>query len=283
MGTAGLFLSYTGISGLVMLIDPAMRDVWMFPLTAGIQERFWSITLFGALAGFFTGVLQRLAVDWAWEQTSSQDRFTARSWIRFLVCLPLAVALGALCDGTANAQLRAPYQMTHRLIKLTETMPPDLETKTMPTALLLDYVGVSPWREHFSKRYVHRIADYNPRTLDDVVVDVEFDNGYIWRCDTTWNGYVLRGCRDLRATYSDWVSQFLRTGAISCDQCFVTIDPAAAIWQVQYARALGAPSQIMTMHHGGGVVVVRADTAAGKVECRLVGANPTIVRDCARR
>ena len=282
-GGMGLYLSFEGASAVVALFDPAVRGIAIFPFSPGVQERVWLNSAFGAIAGLFAAALQHWATNWAWDNSSTDNRFTPRNWLVVLGCLPITLALGALCDGAANAQLRGPLQTTDRIIRLALSAPPDLDTRQMPTAELLDYASAAQWQGKFSAQYTQRIADFNLKTLNEAYVDVEFDNGLLWRCSTAWSGSVLRSCRDLGSLYRDWMKQFWELGFVRCEDCSVRIDRATVERYNQNARTLGEPRQIVATHRAGGVVLMRTEFPSGTIECRLVGAEPVVIRDCVKK
>ena len=282
-GIVSALLSFQGVSIVASLLDPAIGGIAIQPLVPAIQERLPLIALFGGIIGFAAAVAQAFATSWAWDSSSLDNRMTLASWSALLIGVPLALVLGALYDGSLNSQMRAPAQLSHRIIQLALTTPPDADFRKMDTLTMLDYVSTLSWRDRFSPRYVHHLADFDRATLKTAYIDAEFDNGFAWRCQSVRNGDGLIDCVDVRAQYVDWMRQFVRTGVIVCEKCVVSLAPAATIWQTQNANRLGEPQQITFTHHSGGVIVMRADVSGGTVECRFVGASPTIVHDCAQK
>ncbi len=281
-GGIGLWLSFAGVSGIAALIDPALHGILVYPFAPAAQERLGGIIAFGAFFGLLAGAFENLAVAWAWERSSQDHRFTRGSWAMLCLGAPIALTLGALFDGTANAQMRAPYEIAHRIVQFTLTTPADTDYHKMPTMQMLDFLATSKWRDSFSPRYLMRVVDFDRAKLQTTYVDVEFDQGFIWRCASVRNGDNLTECVDLRTQYADWFTQFLRTGIVQCNDCAISIAPTAIAWHVRQPSTLGAPSISLTPHFGG-VTVMRADYgASGAVECRFVGAAPTIIQDCTR-
>lgn len=283
IGGVGLLLSFVGVSLIAQVLDPALHGIIVFPFAPTIQERVPLITVVGMIIGFFAAVLQGFATTWAWEMSSSDNRFTRQGWAAFLICVPLALLLGALFDGTVNAQMRGPTTLSQRIIHLALTTPPDADIHQMDLMTMLDYVATQSWRANFAPRFVQHIADFDRQNFRTVYLDIEFENGFIWRCKSVRNGDDLTDCVDLRAQYSDLLRQFFKTGAVQCQNCLVSIAPAATAWHVQSANILGEPQQVSLSHHFGGVVVMQAALPAGTVECRFVGAEPVVIQDCARR
>ena len=282
-GPLSLYLSFAGVSAIVALLDSSVHGITLYPFAPALQERLPLIAVFGMAAGILTAAAQNFTTAWAWDNSSLDDRLTTQGWLMLWACAPLAIGLGALYDGSVNSQMRAPVQLTHRLVQLMLATPPDADFRKMDTFTMLDYVGTSSWQKNFSPRYLQRIADLDRKTLTWAFVDTEFDNGFIWRCQSVRNGDGVRDCVDLQAQSRDWMQQFIRTGIVQCADCAVTISPAAQIWHAQNASALSAPQQITLTHHSGGLIVMTATLSTGQIECRFVGANPTIINDCARK
>ncbi|MBI5031323.1 MAG: hypothetical protein HZB51_12405 [Chloroflexi bacterium] len=283
IGPLSLLVSTEGLSAVIAIFDPAVRGISLYPFSSGVQERIPLVATFGALTGMVVTALQALTARWTWESSSSDNRLTRRGWVLLWLCAPFAIGLGALYDGSLNSQLRAPVQLSYRLIQLMLAMPPDADIQKMNTSTVLDYVGASRWQKHFTPRYVQRISDYDRKTLRTAFVDAEFDNGFVWRCQTIINGYGTKDCVDLVEQYRDWMQQFLKTGIVQCENCMVTIPPPTQIWQTQNATNLSEPREISLVHHAGGVVVVTATLPSSQAECRFVGASPTSIRDCVKR
>jgi hypothetical protein len=214
------------------LIDPAVRGLTIFPFPPAVEERVLPMAVITAVAGLIVGALQSLAATWAWNSSSKEDRMTLGSWLALVVSVPVAIAVGSLHDGAANAQLRAPLYLTNRKLR-------------------------------------------------SAYADVEFDNGFIWRCEVVRNGDGFGVCSDLRADYGAWMAGFFRTGAVSCENCSVRVEPGAAGWQSSFKARLGEPQQVRIEHHSGGVVLVRSTFSTGmQAECRLVGADPIVIQQC---
>ncbi len=279
-GLIAIHLPFEGASAIAALADPATFGVTLFPFPPAAEERVALVMAFGALGGFLAVPLQTVALAWAWDRSTAQSRITLGGWAMLFVSAPLAIGLAALYDGSANAQLRGPFQLTERRIQVGLTTLPDLDVSKMETLRALEYLSVSQWRGQFSAQYTAYLANFDRKGLINITVDVAFDNGFVWRCLSVRNGDDLTNCIDLNETYTGLLTQFLRTGAVTCDKCSVHIDPSAATWRAQHARP-DAPQSVSITHRAGGMVLVRANYAAGPpVECRFFGADLIELIDC---
>lgn len=281
-GLIAIHLPFEGTSALAALIDPAARGVTIFPFPPAAAERLAGAAAFGAVAGLVAFPLQRLATAWAWDRSSADNRITLDGWIMLWVCAPLALGLGALYDGTANAQLRGPFELTQRRINLAFTTSPDLDLQTLDPGRVVEYVSISKWRSEFTPRYVQYLANFEQTAMKDAFIDVVFDNGFMWRCQSLRFASDLFGCTDMAEEYRGFMRQFLQSGEVQCDDCSVHVEPQAAAWRAQLRGQLDGSKQIAVMHHAGGIVMVRVSLDNGApVECRFWGADLVRVIDCA--
>lgn len=277
-GFIAIHLPFEPVSVVANYFDAGTRGTSILPFVPGAQERVGGMMLFGAVAGIATAWVEKLAIVWAWDRSSSAHRMTVSAWAVLWIAAPIAFGLGVLYDGAANVPLRDPVRVTNRVIQLALNSPPDLDLATLGIFQTLDYAVTLPVRDQFTAHYQQRLADFDRRALASVWIDVEFDNGFLWRCQITQSGTNLRRCFDLGAAYRDWVSQFLQTSRIRCDDCNLRVEPDALAWQQK--NALGAPQRVELDHRSGGIILVRAIYAARVVECRLVGADPVNLQEC---
>lgn len=281
-GWLAIHFPFEGVSTLAARADPAARGITIFPFVPAAQERVLFIAAAGALGGVVAGVLQVFATHWAWDRTAADNRLTRAGWLLLLVSLPFALTLGAVYDGIANAQFRAPLSLTNRIIQLALHTPPDLDVQSMETSRLLDYLATRSWRSRFSSRYSQYLADLDAATLRSAMVDTEFDNGFIWRCGVSNDGQNLLGCTDLNAAYAGYLRDFFFTGDVKCDNCFVRIEPGVAEWRKANLPALGNLQDVQFRHHSGGIVVALVRFSSGRqAECRLTGAYMVAIESCA--
>ena len=280
-GLIAIHLPFEGISAVAALVDPAVRGVTIFPFPPAAAERLAATATFGAVAGLVVVPFQRLATAWAWDRSSAEDQITRDGWAMLLVCAPIALGLGALYDGSANAQLRGPFELTQRRIEIALTTPPDLDLQSMESGRVVEYVSISKWRSDFSPHYVQYLANFERSAMKDAYVDAVFDNGFVWRCQTLRNANDLFGCTDLAEDYRGFMRQFLQSGTVECDDCSVHVEQKAADWRAQMPGRLDDSKQISLTHHAGGIVMVRAILDGGTpVDCRFFGADLVQILDC---
>jgi hypothetical protein len=278
-GLIALFLPFEGMSFVAAMLDPYARAAPMFPAIATVREMIVPLALFGMIGGACIGTLQNFAAALAWDRSDATNRVTfSGGLLLLLLSTPFAITLGALYDGSANAEQRIPLRLTARVIRTAFDLPPDLDLSNprISTQTAMDYAASTLWRANFSRRYVQSLSDYAPNSFRDAFVDVVFDRGFIWRCQSLYYGTSLSQCQDLRKTYADLVQQFLRDDAARCENCAIRIEPSAHAQRAQIAGQ--APRAITITHRTGRVVTARIETATATIELTLTGANPIILR-----
>ena len=273
-------LPFEVLSTFAGWLDPTVRGLNIFPFTSEAQF-FTGATMFiGALAAFPIEFIQSLSTEWSWDRSTTDNRLTLGAWAMLFVALPLGVGLGML-DNAATNSLSAPMLLTNQVVQVAQTTSPNIDTSKMPTDEMLVYMAGLRWRDKISGRFTEHLADYDPNTFQQSAVDLVFDNGTMLRCNVAQYSRYVTGCYDLAANYRAVLTDFVRSGTAQCSDCTVEIQPQPAAWQSQHGRDFGDISRVTVVHHFDGVVIARAENAAGKsVECRFVGANPVRLEEC---
>ena len=274
---------FEGVTWLVGLMDTRVNGLELFPF--GISAAYRMVVLMGAgaLAGFFTGIVQGFAVGWAWDRSTADNRMTVTAWGALLACAPLALALGISAEILFNAPLRLPQQQTYRVINFIMQGPRD------PQALLsqgqregFPYYPISLYRDSFTERFTQYLVEYDAQTLASTYVDLAFENGFIFQCTTDDYGARVGYCGDLMEKYRDWMGRLSRSDQMQCDNCGVPVDRAAQLW-LEERRAKFSERFVITAEHGPGSVIfltVRYDNGYS-IQCRSHGRWPVILDECA--
>lgn len=262
-------------------LDPNLVVVDYLPLPKGAADSYGFLATLGAFIGLGVGMTQTFAVGWAWERSTENFEFTPASWAMLFACLPFAIAFGLLFDGSAQQPLRAPMQTVNAVILSGLNDPPGLEPGNMEVHRALSYLVGQRWRAQFAPDYTLYLAASEPQYKGETYVDASFGNGNLLRCRITTFGEFSGGCVDLKQTYSNYISEFLRRGAFDCQDCRAEISESARAWQQQNARTLTSGDTTGIRHGAGSSVNVRVTTADGKtLECLFGGANPVRIEAC---
>ncbi len=277
VGILATWIPLGGISALDGLLDPAVRGVPILPLTSAGSALTFLTVLFSAAMGLPVTLLHVFITEKAWDRSTEDNRLTPDGAAMLALVLPVALILGLLLDNLVNVQLRAPLLLTAHVVDIGLHAPPGTDLGDLSSRESSAYVAAAPWRGKFSEHFTQYLADFNERDFSSAPADAVFDNGLILRCSTVNYAEFIGGCVDLGAQDRAWTSAFLQTGGVNCSDCAVSISPTAAAWYAQHRSALGDLSAMTVVHHSGGVVLV----AAGRVQCRLVGAEPTVIESCA--
>ncbi len=277
VGVLATWLPLGGVSALAALLDPAVRGVAIFPLANGGAALMFLTSLFSAAMGLPIALLHVFVTEKAWDRSTADNRLTFSGAALLALVIPIALILGLLLDNLANAQLRTPLLLTAQVIDLGLRAPPNANLSDMSARDSSAYVAASAWRGKFGEHYTQYLADFSTGDFSSAIVDATFDNGLIWRCSTVNYGEFIGGCVDLGAQAREWMSEFWQTGAVNCDDCAVSISPAAADWYAQHRGQPASTAPPVVTHHSGGIVTV----SNGRVQCQLAGGEPTVIESCA--
>jgi hypothetical protein len=280
-GYFAIHIPFDGARLALQWLDPNLRLVEYLPLPAAAADSFGMLATLGACLGLVVGLLQTVLVNWAWERSTDENRFSLQGWALFLLTLPIAFAYGLLFDGTANQPLRSPMALIQSVISSGLYDKPDQQVGESEVHHALIYLTGQRWRSKFTSAYTMRLASSEPRQAGESFVDASFSNGFNWRCRVTTYGEFAGSCYDLNAEYSRYISEFVPRGSFRCTDCEMRIGPAAVAWRGLNAHAL-APDDAFTVIHGAGSSIrVRVRSAQGATfECLLSGANPITIETC---
>ncbi|MGE5140382.1 MAG: hypothetical protein ACM3JD_13025 [Rudaea sp.] len=281
-GIVAAYLPFSGMQLVAGLLDPAVRGLSVFPVTE--QTRFLAgySAFWGALSSLFFALLQIWGTARAWDGSAEGGRLTAASAAALALGVPLALVLGIWHDNNDNAALRAPVLLLDRVVQYGLHAPPDLDAGQVPESDLRYFTPGAAWRERFTPRYSLHLAALDPQTMLQSTIDVAFENGFVWRCQTSQGATFVAGCFDVGTEVAQAAATFLQTGQAPCKDCTIKIDPQAAAWQQRSAHLFASgPPNVSIAQHSGGLLTATAKAGGGMVECRLVGSDPVRLVDCS--
>lgn len=259
-------------------LDPNLRGLEYASALKSGDEAFAMLAALSACLGLGVGLIQTFAVGWAWERSTPNLKFTAGSWMALLASLPFALAFGLVLDGFIQQPLRAELQTVNAIIQSGLNDAPNLETREFTAPRAFAYAVGQRWRSQFAPDYALYLA---ARNRTETYIDVAFANGNLLRCRTAALGELPGGCVDLKQTYSNYISEFLRHGAFECQDCASEISAQARAWQQTNARTLTAADTTRVLPGADSVVKVQVLAADGKtLECLFWGINPIRLTAC---
>lgn len=280
-GWCAIHLPFDGARIALEYFDPNLRVVEFLPIPEAATGSFGILATLGACLGILAGLLQSVAVNWAWERSTEEYRLTLAGWAMFLLATPIAFAYAFLFDSTAHLPLRTPQQLIHNVIQSGLTDAPDQDQSQMELARARMYLTGQRWRKNFTPDYTLRLASSEASVVGESFVDVTFANGYNWRCRITNDGDFAGVCYDLNTEYSRYLTEFVPRGSFRCADCQARVTQQAANWRAANARDLTSTDKISVTHGAGSSVIVRVQSQAEKsFECLIWGANPVIVAEC---
>ena len=280
-GWVALRIPFEGMRLGLQWFHPNLQVVDYLLMPNGAAGSYGMLATLGVFLGVLVGLVQSLAVGWAWERSTADFKMTPAGWLGLLAALPLAIGFGLLFDGSSQVPLRIPMQTINQIIESGLHDAPGQKVADMEVHRALTYLVGQRWRASFSPDYIVHPAASEPQVKGETYVDVSFSNGNILRCRITTFGEFSGGCIDLKQTYTNYISEFLRRGTFDCQDCKSEIAPAALAWQQANARTLTGQDMTTVTHGPGSSVNVRVTTADNKqLECLFTGANPVIIARC---
>lgn len=267
----GGHIQFDGVSWLARLTDiyPSTRVMYPFTPSAGAFTGIGMVV--GAGAGLFLGVIGLVAVERAWEASTSRHGFSFKSIVMLGMCLPVMLVMGLLVDYQINASTRTALLSVQQLIDTVRDPNADLvRAKLAPMAR---------YRERMSPNYTLHWNTSNDE-LTNYAIDVAFDTGLTLRCPSMLDNAYL--CSDLSKQLDEWMTPLVSEQDWACTQCGLEIETAARQWLDTTIPTLGKLVSVALLQHHGGWLYMRATFDDGrKIDCRFIGNRPATVDFCA--
>jgi hypothetical protein len=277
---AHVILSLSNV--LVWVVDRRFASLPVFPYGRPDIIRTGFVVAVHVALGALVGLVQNLALDWAWDRATPTNRLSWRSWLVMLVCVPLAVPLALTTNQLVHQPLRRPQQaMVEYLDAISTLTPAELEEAGL---------SVNPVRslvDEFAERYTTYLVEFDPDSDDwfAASVDTVFDNGLRMRCLTLGDNVVH--CRNIGDDLATWMDGLISTGA-SGGQSAEVLNPDRIVvgrevvaWlSARQARLDSEYTTAIDGQRGGWILVTAAFDDAYRMGCYFRSARPIIVDHC---
>lgn len=262
------------------LTDRRMRGLVVFPYGSSAAARTTLVVVIGAGLGAAMGLIERLAIGWAWDRATPEGRMSARSWAALLVCLPLIALVAWAADDLVHRHLRTHQQTVDELIALT------LAGANEEAELRgINYASVARHRERLSDQYTIYLVEYDLDTHEMGNVDVAFDNGFALRCLTArvQVGY----CGPISDMYQAWMDDLIHAGLygeqrwLNSPQNLLTVDDTVVAWLGGRNDQLSPTYEVSKASQRGAWVFMAARFDTGfEMVCRFRGVRRVLVDQC---
>lgn len=165
------------------------------------------VIFINAVVGAAAGLVESVAVQWAWDRATSQGKMSFGSLMVLLVGVPLALVMAATVNGFINRPLRFPQQAVGELVSVALTG----EIANMES-LQSSYRSIKPYQDAMTDRYESHFVKFqmDTGTWDSAYIDVDFDNGFVMRCATILDRVVY--CDNFSQRITDWIEELVRAG-----------------------------------------------------------------------
>jgi len=280
LGIVAGHIPFDGGNLAAWLADRRLWGLGVFPYGHSAAVRTTLIVITGAGLGTAVGFVESLAVQWAWDRATPDDRMSGSSWAVLFVCIPLVLSLAAVVDGLVNHPVRIPQQKVGELIELAVAGAVE-----KAEARGLDYDAVKPFREMFSERYVVHLVEYDLEALYSAYADVTFDNGFVLRCATVGNTVVY--CDDFSRKFAAWMDDLVHAGLygeyrwLSARWQSLAVDDTVVAWLDAHSDQLSEAYEVNRTGQRGGWVFMSARFDTGfEMTCRFHGIGPVRVDQC---
>jgi hypothetical protein len=266
----GGHIQFDGVSWLARLTDIYPSERVMYPFTPAAAAVTGLSMIVGVGAGLLIGVIGLVAIERAWDASTSKHRFSLKSIAMLGLCLPALLVLGLLADFQINASTRGAITGVQQMIETVRDPNADLvRAKLTPMTRYLD-------------RMLPNYTLYWNTINDDLTrlsIDVQFDSGLMLRCPVMLGNAYL--CTDLRAKLNEWMTQLATVEDWACADCGVEVNDTVRQWLNATVPTLGKLESMALLEHHGGWLYMRAMFDSGRqIDCRFSGDQPVTVDLC---
>jgi hypothetical protein len=267
----GGHIQFEGVSWVASLTDIYPSTQMMYPFSEPAAAATGISMAVGAIAGLVVGVIGLVAVERAWDASTSRSRFSFKSLLMLGMCLPVLLVFGLLADHQINASIRSALTGVKKTIEIVRDPNADLVTAKLGP--------MAKYRDRMTPHYSLYWNTINEE-LTRLSIDVFFDSGLLLRCPSLLDNVFL--CSDLSERLNEWMTQMLTVEGRACADCALMIDPAVSQWLSATVPTLGKLESVALLEHHGGWLYMRATFDSGRqVDCRFSGDQPVTVDMCA--
>jgi hypothetical protein len=283
LGLIAGHIPFEGRNLIVWLVDRRLWGLVVFPYSSSAAVRTTLILIVGAGVGAASGLLERLALEWAWDRATPEGRMSVRSWAVLLACLPLTLLLTGATDEMINQPLRAPQRSVGQLISLTTA-----GKTAQAEARGLNVGAVKTFRDAFSRNFDTYLVTYDLSPPQIAFVDAVFDNGFALRCRTVGN--VVAFCDDVSPKLEGWMDDLIFAGLRGERRWMDSPDPSLIVedrvvrWLQDHPTQLSETYELSRAGQQGRFVFMSARFDTGfAITCRFRGTQPVAVDQCTEQ
>jgi hypothetical protein len=274
---------FKGQNLVVWLIDRRLRGLVVFPYGESAAVRTTLVLIIGAGVGTVSGIVERLALEWAWERSTPGGSLSLRSWGALLVSVPLTLVLAGATDELLNQPLRMPQESVARLTSLTLAgKEEEADAKGMNVR------QISRFRPYLSKDFTTHLVTFDLSPPQVAFVDTVFDNDFALRCRTL--GPKVAFCKDISSELEAWMADLIFAGLrgerrwMTSPEPQLVVEDSVTRWLQDHASELSESYDVCRAGQRGRFVFMGARFDNGfEIVCRFRGTQPVGVDECSER
>lgn len=277
-------IPFEGSNLILWLVDSRLSGETVFSFGSSAQLRTTWVVILNVLLGAFAGLIQSLAVQWAWDRGSPSGKLSWRSWVVLLVAVPVSFLPTLAVNGYINRPFRAPQEYVGRIVEMSLSGE-SLESNN--ELLQASFRSVKPYLQSFTDEYKSHFVSFGSETgsWHSAYVDVVFENGFAMRCVTS--GEVVIYCDDFSKRLSGWVEDLIYAGLYGEQPWLegkvkrLIVDESVVAWLEAHQEELSENYGMIWDPQTGGWNFVRISFDTGfEMVCRFRDAQPVLVDQC---
>lgn len=265
---------------IMWIFEPGFRDAIPWHLDHSAIVRIGIVSGIFVFIGMLIGLVEPLALDWAWDQSGDERILGKGGWeVLLFVTGVLSLCMTTSHNHLINLPLRKHQMLVARNVHRIQRGNIDSDDSNIRALL--------PHKEDLDDPFtVHLVSfDNTDPTWYTANVDLLFNNGFLLRCTTA--GVKILFCYEFSGMYIDWMHDLLKLGLTipntngRIEGNDLVVDDAVYEWLESNAEQIGGEYQLARKSVLNGKVIMNARFENGfEMECLFEEAFPVSLSLC---
>jgi hypothetical protein len=262
------------------IFEPGFRDAITWHMDYSASVRTGIVSGLFAFIGMMIGLVEPLALDWAWDRSGDERNLGKGGWeVILFVAGVFSLCMAFSYNNLINLPLRKHQKLVARYVHSIQKGNIDSEDSNFRALLPQKEELADPFTVHFVS------FDSTDPTWYMAHVDLLFDNGFLLRCTTA--GVKILFCYEYSGRYNDWMHELLKLGLTipnttgRIEKNDLVVDDAVYEWLERNAELFGGEYQLARRSVLNGQIIMNARFENGfEMECLFQGASPVFLSLC---